>query len=186
MRYHFDLPPADDKIPARMVLTTLDTAVFQSKTSPSGPVHINCAFREPLAGLVEPWDSACLKGLDRWVFNPSPFTTHFEGNSSSGNLSNIIEIVAELKEAKRGLIVVGGLHSGEETWAVSMLASHMGWPVIPDVLSGLRIGDTFTTGRNEEQLVIHHFDQILLSQAVRDAIQTDVILQVNWSHTTDE
>lgn len=182
MRYHFDLPPADDKVPARMVLTTLDTAIFRAKTSPFGPVHINCPFREPLAGFIEPWNPLCLEGLQRWVSRSSPFTKHVSVNIDRkyGDFGSLVEVLKILMEAERGLIVVGGLHTGEETWAVALLASYIGWPIVPDVLSGLRIGNAFVFGQNKDlQLnIIHHFDQILLSKSVADAISPDVILQV--------
>lgn len=180
VRFFFDLPPADDKVLARMVLTTLDSAVFRAKTAPSGPVHINCPFREPLAGLPEAWNTDCLRGLDRWIFSSSPFTTYMNGvdHIASGN---IMEVIQEVKVAKRGLLVVGGLHTAEETWAVVMLAAHLGWPVFPDVLSGLRIGHVFSAGKTKglPSNIIQHIDQILLSKAVADAIEPDVILQVH-------
>nr|XP_024385455.1 protein PHYLLO, chloroplastic-like isoform X2 [Physcomitrium patens] len=185
VRYFFDLPPADDKIPARMVLTTLDSAVFRAKTVPSGPVHINCPFREPLAGLTDPWSTACLKGLDRWILSSSPFTTYMNSVNQTGT-RDILEIVHEMKGAKRGLLVVGGLHTAEETWAVAMLASHLGWPVFPDVLSGLRIGHVFHSGKaNKLSLnIIQHIDQILLKKSVADVIEPDVILQIGGRLTS--
>lgn len=97
----------------------------------------------------------------------------------SGELQTEVENIMEIvKQAKRGLLVVGRLHTAEETWAAVMLASHLGWPVFPDVLSGLRIGDVFINTSN----VIQHVDQILLSKPVADSIQPDVILQVLVNH----
>lgn len=163
-----------------MVLTTLDSAVYRAKSVPSGPVHINCPFREPLAGLTEAWNTDCLKGLDRWIFSSSPFTTYMNGAQHTG-IENIMQVVHAVKGAERGLLVVGGLHTAEETWTVVMLASHLGWPVFPDVLSGLRIGHVFNAGRTKDQPsnIIQHIDQILLSKSVADAIEPDVILQVH-------
>lgn len=183
VRYFFDLPPADDKVPARMVLTTLDSAVYRAKAVPSGPVHINVEFRDPLAGFPEAWNTDCLNGLDRWIYSSSPFTTYMNGGHRTG-IGNIMDVIHELKGAERGLLVVGGLHTAEETWAVVMLASHLGWPVFPDVLSGLRIGDVFTTNDLPSN-IIQHIDQILLSKSVADAIQPDVILQVHAHQTVE-
>ncbi|KAG0608149.1 hypothetical protein M758_8G082600 [Ceratodon purpureus] len=185
VRYFFDLPPADDKVLARMVLTTLDSAVFRAKTAPSGPVHINCPFREPLAGLPEEWNTDCLKGLDRWISSSSPFTNYMNGVDHTG-IGNIMEIIREVKGAKKGLLVVGGLHTAEETWAVIMLASHLGWPVFPDVLSGLRLGPVFNAGKTKDvpSNIIQHIDQILLSKSVADAIEPDVILQIGGRLTS--
>jgi 2-succinyl-5-enolpyruvyl-6-hydroxy-3-cyclohexene-1-carboxylate synthase len=62
-----------------------------------------------------------------------------------------------------------------------MLASHLGWPVFPDVLSGLRLGHVFKSGKTKDMPsnIIQHIDQILLSKSVADAIEPDVILQVH-------
>ena len=49
VRWQFDMPCPDEKISPEFVLTTIDQAVFRSCGNPSGPVHINCMFREPLA-----------------------------------------------------------------------------------------------------------------------------------------
>lgn len=76
VRYFSNLPPPDDKVPARMVLTTIDTAVFRATQEPFGPVHINCAFREPLAGVSCQWNLGSLKGLNMWMSNREPFTKH--------------------------------------------------------------------------------------------------------------
>ena len=39
MRYFSNLLPPDDKVSARMVLTTIDTAVFRAIQEPFGPSH---------------------------------------------------------------------------------------------------------------------------------------------------
>ncbi|XP_026381048.1 protein PHYLLO, chloroplastic-like isoform X2 [Papaver somniferum] len=69
VRYFFNLPPPTDDIPARMVLTTLDSAVHWATHAPYGPVHINCAFREPLENTPKQWRLSCLQGLDLWKSN---------------------------------------------------------------------------------------------------------------------
>ncbi|CAM6124850.1 unnamed protein product [Calypogeia fissa] len=192
VRYHANLPAADDRLPAKMVLTTVDAAVNRAMIAPSGPVHINCAFREPLAGNPAPWSTTCLKGLKRWSTTSTPYTQYID--SKPRLLGGVhptfvvdLEAVAKLiGGAKEGLLVVGGLSAAEETWAVALLAQHLGWPVVPDVISGLRIGEALCTeGAGERKVnVIHNFDQILLSKDVARSSKPDVVLQIGGRLTS--
>ena len=61
VRWQVDLPPPDDAMPARMALTTIDTAVRHTGGPNPGPVHINCQLREPLAPSVVPWNRMALQ-----------------------------------------------------------------------------------------------------------------------------
>src|SRR5450830_603279 len=47
-KWHFGFPCPDTNISPKMLLTAIDYAVYLSTSSPEGPVHINCMFREPL------------------------------------------------------------------------------------------------------------------------------------------
>ncbi|KAG6548096.1 hypothetical protein Mapa_010376 [Marchantia paleacea] len=186
VRYHANLPAADDKLPARMVLTTVDSAANKAMSAPSGPVHINIGFREPLAGTPQTWNIACLKGLERWIATAAPYTQYIDCNPKLlGGVHPTyvadLEGIAELLEsAAEGMIIVGGLSAAEETWAVALLAQHLGWPVVPDILSGLRIGKVMCSSRVGERKVniIHHFDQVLLSSSVSQSLRPDVVLQI--------
>ncbi|BFI28545.1 menaquinone-specific isochorismate synthase [Marchantia polymorpha subsp. ruderalis] len=186
VRYHANLPAADDKMPARMVLTTVDSAVNKAMSAPSGPVHINIGFREPLAGTPQAWNAACLKGLERWIDTAAPYTQYIDCNPKLlGGVHPTyvadLEGIAELLEsATEGMIIVGGLSAAEETWAVALLAQHLGWPVVPDILSGLRIGKVMCSSRVGERKVniIHNFDQVLLSSSVAQSLRPDVVLQI--------
>ena len=63
VRWQVDLPPPDDAMPARMALTTINTALHCAAGQASGPVHINCQLREPLAPTPANWDRSALKVL---------------------------------------------------------------------------------------------------------------------------
>lgn len=170
-----------------MVLTTIDAAVNRAMIAPSGPVHINCAFREPLAGNPSLWSTACLKGLERWSTTSTPYTEYIDskprvlGGLPPTFVAGLEGVAKLIGGAKEGLLVVGGLSAAEETWAVALLAQHLGWPVVPDVISGLRIGEVLCTeGAGERKVnIIHNFDQILLSKEVAGSLKPDVVLQVS-------
>lgn len=56
-----DLPPPDSSTPLKHFVTTIDSAFRHSLGPISGPVHLNCQYREPLSPKHVPWDSKLLK-----------------------------------------------------------------------------------------------------------------------------
>lgn len=183
VRHQINLPPPCEDIKSRMVLTSIDAAIFMAISDPMGPVHINISFREPLAGTPEAWNSDCLEGLGRWASNTMPFSRYvqmMESNATKpGYIScrEIKEIAEILSSTSRGMLVIGGLHKVEESWAVILLAKHLGWPVVPDILSGIRL--RHSNAFDEDQLcIIDYFDHMLLSTELQSTIKPDVVLQV--------
>lgn len=183
VRYFFNLPPPGDQIYARMVLTTVDSAAYNATQAPQGPVHINCAFREPLDHSSQNWSFDCLRGLDRWFRNDEPYTRYLGMKmvSAFGNYSSsVVEVLDIIKKAKQGLLLVGAIHTEDDMWAVALLARHLSWPVAADILSGLRMRKVLNSfpGLAKRILFIDHIDQILLSDSVKSWLNPDVILQI--------
>ncbi|XP_024956733.2 protein PHYLLO, chloroplastic isoform X5 [Citrus sinensis] len=184
VRFFFSLPAPTDQIPARMILTTLDAAVHWATSSPYGPVHINCPFREPLDNSPKHWMSSCLKGLDIWTSSIEPFTKYIQVQHSHacksytyGQMAEVLELV---QGVNKGLLLVGAVHNEDEIWAVLHLARHIRWPVVADILSGLRLRKLLASFLETEQniLFLDHLDHALLSESVKDWIQFDVIIQI--------
>lgn len=167
-----------------MVLTTLDSAVHWATLSPYGPVHINCPFREPLDNSPKKWLPSCMKGLDIWMSSTEPFTKYIQVQQSYGWKSNsqglMTEVLELIQGVNRGLLLVGAIHTEDELWAALLLAKHLLWPVVADILSGLRLRKLFASFSEIEEnvLFLDHFDHALLSESVKGCMQFDVILQV--------
>ena len=131
VRHEIILPPPSADIQSRMVLTSIDAAIFRASSDPMGPVHINISFREPLAGTPDAWKTECLKGLGRWASNTLPFTKYVKmvdsNATNQGYIScgDIKEIADTLSSTSRGMLVIGGLRKVEESWAVIRLAKHL-------------------------------------------------------------
>lgn len=184
VRHQISLPPPSGDIQSRMVLTSIDAAVFRAGTDPMGPVHINIAFREPLAGTPDVWNLDCLKGLERWVSKSLPFTKYVR--TVAENIikqphipcSEIKEIADIITSGCRGLLIVGGLHKAEESQAVLLLAKHLGWPVVPDILSGVRLRHLDLINGDGQVCVVDYFDHMLLSIHIHALIKPDIVLQV--------
>lgn len=183
VRYFFNLPPPGDQVNARMVLTTVDSAAYNAMRAPQGPVHINCAFREPLDHRNQVWSFDCLRGLDRWFRNTEPYTRYLGMKmvSAFGNYCcSVIEVLDIIKKAKQGLLLVGAIHTEDDMWAVALLARHLSWPVAADILSGLRMRKVLSSFPELDKsiLFIDYLDQILLSDCVKSWINPDVIVQI--------
>ncbi|XP_058112414.1 protein PHYLLO, chloroplastic isoform X2 [Magnolia sinica] len=183
VRYFFSLPPPSDNIPARMVLTTVDSAVYRATQTPSGPAHINCSFREPLEDSPREWTSSCLKGLDLWMSKIEPFTkyTRLEHFYASNDVhEQVAEALEMIQHANRGLLVLGAIHTDDEIWAAVLLARHLFWPVVADILSGLRLRKVLNLFPEIEKnfLFVDHLDHAMLSESVRSWTKPDVIVQL--------
>ncbi|KAJ0242827.1 2-oxoglutarate decarboxylase/hydro-lyase/magnesium ion-binding protein [Hirschfeldia incana] len=182
VRFFFNLPPPTDDIPVRMVLTTVDSALHWATGSASGPVHLNCAFRDPLDGSPTNWSLNCLNGLDMWMSNAEPFTKYFQVQSLKSNgetTGQITEVLQVIKEAKKGLLLIGAIHTEDEIWASLLLAKELMWPVVADVLSGVRLRKLSRPFLEKwTPVFIDHLDHALLSDSVRDLIEFDVVLQI--------
>ena len=153
VRHFSNLPCPTHKIPPPFVLTTIEQALYQSYFIP-GPVHVNLQFREPLApdhdASVPP---QYLIPVQSWLKSGTPYTVYEPSISSPG--TRVLDQLAEVcSSAQRGLLVVGRLDTNEEAGAVRLLASKLGWPVLADITSQLRLGSDFP-----EQ--IHYYDQLL-------------------------
>lgn len=176
VRWDFDMPCPDEKIPPGMVLTTIDQAVSLSLTSPRGPVHINCMFREPLAPSKESIGKNYLDPLKGWLKHQKPYTT--VTNSRALPDEHDIERLSKiLNSSKKGLLIIGRLESQNDRNAVDELIEKLDFPVFADILSGIR-----TDSKNKN--VIHYFDQLLLSLKFYRDTAPDCILHIGGQMTS--
>ncbi len=155
-RWYFDVPCPDKHVPPESILTMIDQAVHRAHSSPAGPVHLNCMFREPL--LPNPHTDIALSdspALATWRGRQRPFTIYEPRQTvlSDDQLKHASDII---DSAASGLLVVGRLSNDTERTAVERFARHLGWPVLPDILSGLRLGA-------ECDAVIPYYDLLLQS-----------------------
>jgi 2-succinyl-5-enolpyruvyl-6-hydroxy-3-cyclohexene-1-carboxylate synthase len=137
VRWSFDLPAPDLRIDPAMVLTTTDQAVHRARRLPAGPVHLNVPFREPLAPAPDEEDRTdYLSGLSRWLESDAPYTTY----PNPRPVADAGALYRELRSAQHGLLIAGRLGSTAERKSVLRLADALGWPLLPDIASGLRLG----------------------------------------------
>ncbi|XP_045833302.1 protein PHYLLO, chloroplastic isoform X1 [Trifolium pratense] len=189
VRFFFNLPAPTDQIPAKIVLTTVDSAVHRATSSPCGPVHINCPFREPLESSPLRWLSSCLKGLDFWMTNSDPFTKYIHmqlSHTCTNAPGEMIGVLNLIQRANNGLLLFGAIHSEDEMWAALLLAKHLQWPVVADILSGLRLRKLLTSFSDIERnfIFVDNLDHALLSDSVKGWLKIDVVIQIGGRITS--
>ena len=137
IRWRFDLPAPDPGIDPAMVLTTVDQAAYRALRAPQGPVHLNLMFREPF--LSDPEDEDVLSGPSSWKESDEPYT-RYAATKPAVDEMEIHGLWETLRPVKRGLVVAGRLASRKQGEAVLRLADALGWPLLPDIGSQVRLG----------------------------------------------
>lgn len=164
VKWFFNISCPDFNISPETLLTTIDYASYMSMNSPSGPVHLNFMFREPLEPVeaftyrerIEK-EGNYIKNIKKWILLSYPFT-QYRMSLKKVEKEIFSYIKGILKNSSSGLVSIGRLNSDEERNQVSFLAEKLGWPVYADITSGLRFGRFGTN-------MIKHFDQELLNDA---------------------
>lgn len=127
-------------------------AAASAAASPPGPVHLNIPLRDPLTPSPEALDRAV---AGAGAADPRPLVSHHEG-SLVPDPALVRALGACLREEPRGLIVCGEIDGGEEAVdAIRNLSRATGYPILADVLSGLR------APRAMEDAVIDAWDFLL-------------------------
>jgi len=108
-------------------------AVAAATGPPAGPVHLNVAFRDPLAPTGEPLVDAPGRVDGRpWTVTVAPQRRLDD--------ATVCELAARIRVTPRGVLVAGPEADVSGT-VVDAFAAAVGWPVLADPLSGLRRGD---------------------------------------------
>lgn len=112
VRWQADLPPV---LTENYFRSTTAQAVFHSMQNPSGPVQLNCQFREPLYAPIPPIPSGTPVRFAPSRLVPPPTRT----------------------QAKQGVILIGD--TGSDPRPILELAARLQWPVFADILSNARL-----------------------------------------------
>lgn len=172
-RWEATLPCPTEAIDPGFVLTTAAHAAERARMPAPGPVHLNCQFREPLAptGAGGPWDEY-LRPVHTWrTQQPGhPFTAHAHTKTALAS-DDAQRLALRLRGIERGIIVAGQLDDPMEVAAVERLAKAWGWPLLPDITSGLRL-------RTQVRAALPHYDALLLSARFQGRLAPQAVVQV--------
>lgn len=149
----FDVPPPDDRVEPGFYLSVIDQAVRAASEHPPGPVHLNVRFREPLAPAPEPYERRKLmRRLGKWLSSGRPWSEPLATKPRAVERPD--GLGASLSRAKIGIVLVGRI-APDAAKPIAELADRLGWPLLPDLQSGLRFG------ASGEPAVIPHADLLL-------------------------
>jgi len=163
VRWRFDLPAPDPGIDPAMVLTTVDQAAYRASSTPQGPVHLNLMFREPF--LSDPEDEHVLSGPSSWARSDEPYT-RYAATKPTVDWMGIQGLWETLRPVRRGLVVAGRLASRKQGEAVMRLADALGWPLLPDVSSQVRLGAGGLVAHYDALLAGESFAKVHAPEAV--------------------
>ena len=166
VRWRFDLPAPEEAVDPAMVLTTVDQAVYRARRAPTGPVHLNLMFREPF--IPDAGDGEDLPAPARWLESGEPYTRYVPTRPAV-DLEDVERLWEALRPVERGLVVAGRLPSRKHGEAVLRLADSLGWPLLPDVGSQIRLGAS-------SESLISYYDTLLASEPFKETHAPETVL----------
>ena len=169
------LPEATDAA-LRYIRTIADRAVSVTQAIPSGPVHLNFPFREPLT--PEPIHGQSLppvelRDLIAWQGRPgnAPYTQIHDTSLGTTDVSTIGKIQHLVSEAQRGLIIAGPNDDLTLAEPLTRLAQSLGYPILADPLSQLRCGVS------QQSMVLTSYDAFLRIDTFIERAQPELIIR---------
>jgi 2-succinyl-5-enolpyruvyl-6-hydroxy-3-cyclohexene-1-carboxylate synthase len=118
-----------------------------------GPVHLNVPWRDPLGPEPHPEDVTAESALALGGREGRPLTTVPPAPPLPAE--ELVEALSErLRAAPRGLLVAGRMRPSAATEAIATLADRMGFPILAEPTSQLRLG------RHDRSLVVGAYEPI--------------------------
>jgi 2-succinyl-5-enolpyruvyl-6-hydroxy-3-cyclohexene-1-carboxylate synthase len=138
-----------------------DEALREATSTPPGPVHLNLPYREPLV----PSRAAEPPPASRRDRSAEP------GAEPEEEVDALGDLVAEVAGVKRGVLLAGSLRRAAPT--VAGLARGLGWPLLAEPTSGLRVPGSLAAGQ-----------MLLADGGFATAHVPDLVLQVGAAPTS--
>ena len=152
-----------------------------AKQAPSGPVHVNFPFAEPLvpknvpADIPEPFrgDQEAWKSR-----NQDSAYTRVQSGKRSVNVDMLKQLAGELQAVREGIIVCGPQYDPAFPSAVVELAKRLGYPILADPLSQVRCGS------HDRTLIIDTYDAFLRSKRTTQELAPKLLLRFGATPTS--
>lgn len=125
--------------------SSLSNLIHKSLYPQKGPVHFNCAFREPLEDTLLTIPPEYLELANIQIRREGP-STKYLALETVPSKNAIAEIAELLKKSTTGLLVIGSLASHEETHIVREFVKTLNWPTYFDVSSSLKYAFNLNDG----------------------------------------
>lgn len=149
---------------ARVLRSVASRAAALAADGKGGPVHLNVALREPFVDDSFPCERPLAAGARD---DAAPFTGLLRGHGLAED--DVRNLAARLRGARRGVLVCAGQQLPAA--AVAGLARALGWPVLADPMSGLRLGD------HDRSHVVDAVEPLLRSEEFREDLRPDAVIR---------
>ena len=167
VRLAIDLPCPTSEIAEEFLVSTIDRVVATA-VQERGPVHLNCRYRKPLYPAPDLGDTGL---ASRTNHEQRKFPLTRASRQVQIDSTIVSRIGRRLREAPRGLLVVGRLSHPGQYDAVMCLAEELGWPMLADITSGLRLETSITTA-------VPYYDLLLAADEDVFGIDPGMILHI--------
>ena len=148
----------------RYARTICARAAAVASQAPSGPVHLNFPFREPLIPKID-------ESLFQLTERPKGYVTVNNGELSIKD-EQVKEIAEQLKSKDKGVIVCGNMAEDEQfAQAIIKVSQLLNYPILADPLSQLR------SGSHDSENIIDTYDTFLRNEDAKAFLKPDVILR---------
>ena len=156
------LPEKSDEM-LRYARSVCARAVAIATQAPSGPVHLNFPFREPLIPKID-------EELFQMGERPEGYVQVQNGDLTI-NDQQLKELANHLKGKEKGLIVCGHIVDERFAAAVNHLAATLNFPILADPLSQLR------SGKQNHDGIIETYDTFLRNGDAKTYLKPDVVIR---------
>lgn len=160
-----DLPSPSERISPSWLLTSLDQGL-EVQARLGGPIHINCAYPEPLYGEEAlPWQHDYLLPLSSWAQDQESRPYIQTATGCVQPQPQTFLFASAMAQQRKGVVILGSI-SLEQAQAGLNLAKALGWPILCDPQSGV----------TSEWA---HYDLWLQNAEANDALkQCEVVIQI--------
>jgi len=136
-------------------------AATLAREAPAGPVHVNLPFREPLTPAVD------------GMLHATDDTRSVVAMSATRRFTpaDLAPLAEQLRHQRRGIIVCGPQDDPALAPAVAELAAVVGYPILADALSQVRVGS------HDRTFVIDAYDALVRDDSSASTLQPDVMLR---------
>lgn len=126
-----------EEISPLVLTSSLSNLIHKSLFPQKGPVHLNCAFREPLEDTIVPVSAQYLELARKQIDRTGP-STQYVSLETSPSEDDIKKIAGHLNDSRRGLLIIGSLNPHESAELVETFAKKLNWTTYYDVSSSLK------------------------------------------------